>query len=103
MMDSKLGYIPLIVVAAIITYGTRIGGLSFGNREIPSLAQRFLRYVPIAAFSALVAPGLAAGGNDLVPRLAAGVIATLIVIKVGRLWVCLAVGMAVFWLTCWVL
>ena len=102
MTGSALGYIPLIVVAALITYGTRIAGLSFGDRQVPPLVQRFLRYVPIAAFASLIAPGLGGNDADLVPRLAAAVIATVVVLKFGRLWVCLAVGMAMFWVTRWV-
>jgi branched-subunit amino acid transport protein len=102
MTEFGLGAIPLIVIAAVITYATRFAGLSFGDRDIPPVAQRFLHYVPIAAFSALVAPGLGGRDDDLLPRVAAAAMATLVVIKVDRLWVCLAVGMAVFWLTRWV-
>lgn len=101
MTDSRLGFVPLIVVAAVITYCTRIAGLSFGDREVPPWAQRFLRFVPIAAFSALIAPGLGGRDDDLIPRLAAAAIATLVVLKIGRLWVCLMVGMTVFWVTRW--
>jgi branched-subunit amino acid transport protein len=99
----KLDYLPLIVAAALITYGTRVAGLALGHRSVPAVIQRFLTYVPIAAFAALAAPGLGGRDDELVPRLVAATVAALMVLRLRRLWVCLAVGMTVFWLTRWAL
>ncbi|MEA2522905.1 MAG: hypothetical protein QOF73_132 [Thermomicrobiales bacterium] len=98
-----LGYLPLIAAAALITYGTRVTGLSLGNRSVPASMRRFLAYVPIAAFAALAAPGIGGTDDELIPRLAAATVAALVVIRVRVLWACLAVGMIVFWLTRWAL
>jgi branched-subunit amino acid transport protein len=98
-MDGN--FLPLIFGAALITYGTRFAGLKLGKREVPKVARRFLSYVPIAAFAAIVAPGLAGTHDDLVPRLAAAMAATLVALRFRRLWACIALGMAVFWLTRW--
>ena len=94
-------YLPLIAVAALITYATRLTGLALGDREVPAVARRFLGYVPIAAFAALVAPGLGGTDDDLVPRLAAAAVAAFVVLRVRRLWACISVGMVVFWITRW--
>jgi branched-subunit amino acid transport protein len=96
-------FLPLIAAAAVITYGTRIAGLSLGDRRVPDVVRRFLSYVPIAAFAALAAPGLGGTVEGLGPRLAAAVAAALVVLWVRRLWACLIVGMAVYWLTRWTL
>jgi branched-subunit amino acid transport protein len=97
-----VGYLPLIGAAALLTLGTRLGGLGLGDRAVPDALQRFLGYVPIAAFAALVTPGLGGGGNDQVPRLLAAGAAAVVVLRFRRLWACLATGMAVFWLTRWI-
>lgn len=96
------GYLPLIAAAAVLTYATRITGLSLGSRTVPPVALRFLTYVPIAAFAALATPGIGGTDQDLIPRLAAAAIASLVVFRTRRLWTCLIVGMTVFWLTRWV-
>jgi branched-subunit amino acid transport protein len=93
------GYLPLIVAAAILTYATRIAGLSFGDRAVPPVIVRFLSYVPIAAFAALAVPGLGGTDDELVPRLAAAIVTVLVMLRTRQLWACLIVGMAVFWLT----
>jgi branched-subunit amino acid transport protein len=95
----KESYIPLIIAAAVLTYFTRYGGLALGKRNPPAFVSDFLGYVPIAAFAALVLPDLASGGDERFPRLFAAGIAALVVYQFGKLWACIAVGMAVYWLT----
>jgi branched-subunit amino acid transport protein len=95
-MDRSL--LSLIAAAALLTYATRIAGLSLGDRRLPPVIVRFLSYVPIAAFAALVAPGLGGTDGELVPRLAAAGVASAVVLRTGRLWACLLVGMMTFWL-----
>lgn len=95
--------IPLIVVAAALTYATRYGGLALGKRNPPRFASDFLGYIPIAAFAALVLPDLASGSDERLPRLVAAGVAAFVVIRFGKLWTCIAVGMAVYWATRWVI
>jgi branched-subunit amino acid transport protein len=93
----------LILAAAVATYLTRIAGFSIGRRPIPQAAERFLSYVPIAAFAALITPGIAPGNADLLPRFIAIGLAALVVLRWRVLWAGLASGMAVFWLTSFLL
>jgi branched-subunit amino acid transport protein len=79
-----------------------VAGLSLGKRKPPPAIRQFLAYVPIAAFAALVVPDLAAGGDETAPRLVGAAIAALVVYRFGKLWACIAVGMAVYWLMRWV-
>jgi branched-subunit amino acid transport protein len=88
----------VFVLAGAVTYATRLAGLALGDRTVPPAAARFLHFVPIAAFAALVAPGLGGIDQDTVPRLLAAAAASVAVVRYGRLWACIAVGMAVFWL-----
>ncbi len=89
---------PVILAAAVITYLTRYTGLSLGKREPPQAVRYFLAYIPIAAFAALVAPDVVQGGDEMAPRLLGAGIAAVVAYRVGKLWVCIAVGMAVYWL-----
>ncbi len=91
----------LVAVIAVLTYSTRYAGFalgSFGGQSMPPALERFLNYVPIAAFAALVAPGVADGPGALTARLAAIGVATVAALRFKRLWAALIVGMAGFWI-----
>jgi branched-subunit amino acid transport protein len=89
--------LPLIFAAAAVTYGLRLAGFSpvrlGGSQRVGS----FLRYVPVAVFAALLAPGIG-GGEELGPRLFGAGAAVLVVLRWPRLWAALAGGMAMYWL-----
>ena len=63
-------HLTLIVVLAVLIYLTRIAGLLLGARQAPPTVARALHYVPIAAFAALIVPGLAVPG-EFAPRVVA--------------------------------
>lgn len=90
----------LILAVAAVTYATRLAGFALGRRGVPPAVERFLAFVPVAAFAALVAPGLGANG-EMVPRLLAAAATTIVVLRVGTLWAGLGIGMAVYWATRW--
>ena len=86
----------VILAVAAVTYATRLAGFALGRRPVPPAVEWFLAFVPIAAFAALVAPGLAVGG-ELAPRLLAATAAAIAVLRSGKLWAGLAAGMAAYW------
>lgn len=86
----------LILALAALTYLTRVSGFLLGGRKAPPLATLALHYVPIAAFAALIVPGLAVPG-ELAPRLLAALCTGFVALRIGKLWAALLVGMAVFW------
>ena len=85
-----------IVLMALVTYGPRLLGLSLSGLELPPFWLRFLGFVPVAVFAALVVPALPSGGETPI-RLVAAVFATLVFWRAQSLWLGLLVGMAVFW------
>jgi len=85
------------VLSGAVTFATRYAGLLLGDRAVPPFVARFLHFVPIAAFAALVTPGLTESGGEAPARVLAAVVASLVVVRIGRLWLCLVVGMLVFW------
>lgn len=88
----------LVLAVAGVTYLTRIAGFSIGGRPIPPFVDRFLTYVPVAAFAALIVAGVDAGSADLLPRIIGLVLAAIVVLRWKALWAGLAAGMGVFWL-----
>lgn len=72
--------------------------LLLSGRRLPAFFWRFLGYVPVAAFAALAAPGLATGSGSLTARMAGAVLAAVVVLRFGILWAAIGAGMAGFWL-----
>jgi branched-subunit amino acid transport protein len=92
----------ITIAVAIITIGLRLSFfLLFGRvDEIPTWAERVLRYVAPAVLAALVLPELlyiGGGISVLNPRLIAGVVAGVVAWRTENLAVTVAVGMIVFW------
>lgn len=81
---------------AAVTYGPRLLGLSLSSLELPPFWLRFLGFVPVAVFAALVVPALPSPGETTI-RLVAAAVAALVFWRVRSLWFGLLVGMAVFW------
>jgi branched-subunit amino acid transport protein len=93
-------YAGLIVAVAVVTYLTRISGFVIGQRNLPEWLGRFLQYVPVAVFAALVTTNFNAGQADMLPRLIGVAAAAISVVRFRQLWIGLASGMASFWLAC---
>ena len=85
-----------ILLMAFVTYGPRLLGLSLAKISLPPFWTRFLQFVPVAVFAALVVPALPKAGETPLRLIAAGV-AALVLWRVRSLWFGLLVGMAVFW------
>jgi branched-subunit amino acid transport protein len=59
-----------------VTYGSRLAGF-YLPRELPPFWVRFLHFIPIAVFAALVTPSLAGDRGEGEIRLAAAALAAL--------------------------
>lgn len=86
----------IILTVAVLTYLTRIAGFQIGDRELPPALTRALEAVPIAAFVALVVPGVDLGGSEMLPRLAGVVASGSVLLGTGRLMPGLLAGMGVY-------
>ena len=85
-----------ILLMALVTYGPRLLGLSLAKVSLPPFWTRFLQFVPVAVFAALIVPALPSSGETPIRLVAAG-IAALVLWRVQSLWFGLLVGMVVFW------
>jgi branched-subunit amino acid transport protein len=87
-----------ILLAGAGTFAMRASFLVVAHRlmEVPAGVQRVLRQIPPAALAALVAPALARPGGTvdlLQPRMAAGLIASVVAWRTGSASLTLVVGM----------
>lgn len=98
-----MGEIPLVLAVALATYITRVAGFSLTRRLLPAAVNRFLGYVPVAAFAAMIVPGIGAGAQEMLPRLIGLLVAGLLVLRWRKLWAGLGGGMAGFWLASFLL
>ena len=88
----------VILLMALVTYGPRLLGFVLSGRPVAGFWLRFLHFVPISVFGALIVPALPGEEGDLGVRLVAASLAGLVLWRVRSLWVGIAVGMAAFWL-----
>jgi branched-subunit amino acid transport protein len=82
---------------AVVTFGSRFAGLAL-RVELPALWIRFLHFVPIAVFAALVSPSIEGPRGEWGIRVTAAVLAAAAAWRTRQLWAAIAVGMAAFWL-----
>jgi branched-subunit amino acid transport protein len=80
-----------------VTYGSRLAGLTL-RAQLPAFWVRFLHFVPIAVFAALVTPSLEGSRGEGGIRVAAAALAALAAWRTRRLALAIAVGMGAFWL-----
>ena len=95
-----------ILGMALATYATRVIMLLALRGEVAPWLRRWLGYVPIAVFTALVLPPLLIAPGQppqvaLGPALPAGVAGTLVAWRSGNVLLTIGAGLAVFWLLRW--
>jgi branched-subunit amino acid transport protein len=104
--QGTLERLALVLAVALVTYLTRLVGFRLrlgrgdgdGEPIVPVPVERFLAYVPVAAFASLVAPGVAGGSGALPARLVAVVCAAVAALCLRRLWLSIVAGLAGYWL-----
>ena len=81
-----------------VTFGSRYAGLAL-RTELPAFWVRFLHFVPIAVFAALVTPSLEGGlGEGEIRFVGAAVDSARRVADPAACGLSIAVGMVAFWL-----
>lgn len=83
-----------------VTFGSRYGGLAL-RTELPAFWVRFLHFVPIAVFAALVTPSLQGSYGEGEIRLAGAGVAALVAWRTRNLGLAIVAGMLTYWLLRW--
>jgi branched-subunit amino acid transport protein len=96
-----------ILGMALATYATRVTMMLALRREVAPWLQRWLGYVPVAVYTALILPPLLMSeGNGLRavaigPALPAGLAGGLVAWRSGNVLLTIVAGMLVFWALRW--
>jgi branched chain amino acid efflux pump len=96
-----------ILGMALATYATRVITMLALPGEIAPWLRRWLGYVPIAVYSALIVPPLllqssgATRSLAIGPALPAGMVGALVAWRSGNVLLTILAGMATFWLLRW--
>jgi branched-subunit amino acid transport protein len=94
----------VMIILGLLTFATRLSLIALMDRiNLPVAFQRALRFVPIAALSAIIAPELGYYKDALAlsptnPRLLAGIVATIVAYRTKSVIWTIGAGMLVFWL-----
>jgi branched-subunit amino acid transport protein len=87
-----------ILAMGVAVYALRLAGLALPEAAIPRSWEPALRHLPVALLSALVVAGVSGGEDESLVRLVAISVAGLVARRTGRMWACIASGLAVIWL-----
>ena len=80
-----------------VTFGSRYAGLAL-RTELPAFWVRFLHFVPIAVFAALVTPSIEGSLGEGEIRFVGAVVTALAAWRTKSLGLSIAAGMVAFWL-----
>ena len=92
-----MSFWPICAGMVAVTFGSRLAGLLVRMR-LPPFWLRFLHFVPIAVFAALVAPSLEGSRGESGIRVTAAALAGVVAWRTRHLAATIAVGLAAFWL-----
>ncbi len=92
--------IGLIIGMALVTYLTRAPFMLLLRGELPAWLRRWLHYVPIAVFTALILPSFVApsGVPELQVNILVGLVAAVVVWRTHQMYFGILAGLVVFWL-----
>jgi branched-subunit amino acid transport protein len=96
-----------ILVMALVTYATRVTMMLALRGEIAPWLRRWLGYVPVAVFTALILPPLLLREGNGVKvlvfsaALPAGIVGGLVAWRSGNVLLTILAGMATFWALRW--
>jgi branched-subunit amino acid transport protein len=89
--------VATILAMAAVTFAVRLGGLLLLTTRVPAFWQRFLGYVPVAVFAALIVPGMpGVDAVDTAWRVAAAALTALLVARTRSLAPGLVAGLALY-------
>ena len=93
----------MLLIIGLVTYAIRLSCIGLlGQREMPALLLKALRFVPITVLPAIIMPQLFLRNNTLVlsvqnPRWIAGILAGIVAWRTRNVLLTILVGMVALW------
>jgi branched-subunit amino acid transport protein len=88
----------LVLSIASALYVLRASGFLLAGVAVPEGWTRPLRFVPIATLTALIVTSIAVRPDQAPLRILAALGAAAVVWRTRRMWLCIVVGMGLYWL-----
>jgi branched-subunit amino acid transport protein len=90
----------IILGMALVTFTIRFSPIALLSRDLPPILARWLHYVPVAIFTALVVPGLLPPRSEATvgPELWTGLVGLLVAYRTRQVLPVILAGMATYWL-----
>jgi branched-subunit amino acid transport protein len=83
---------------ALVTYLPRFIGFVLSGRQVSPFWLRFLHFIPLTVFAAIITPALPGTNGEGWTRVLGALVAGLMVWRFKRLWIGILVGMGIFWI-----
>ena len=95
-MSLRLEILLVFLGMCAVTFGSRFVGLSMRS-PLPPFWLRFLRFVPIAVFAALIVPQIPGSSGESLIRVVSALLAAFTAWRTRQLWLTVLVGFGMFW------
>ena len=94
---------PLLVFASVtaLIFTYRFAGFAVNICRLSLFWERFLRFVPISVFAALVVSSLYKDNQTLGVKLVALAVAGMVMWRTRQLWLSILIGLGTLWLLTW--
>ena len=99
----------MLLIIGLVTYAIRLSCIGLlGQRDMPALLLKALRFVPLTVLPAIILPQLFLRNNTLAlslqnPRWMAGILAAIVAWRTRNVLLTIAVGMVALWVLQFVL
>ena len=95
-MSLRLEILLVFLGMCAVTFGSRLAGLML-RAPLPPFWLRFLRFVPISVFAALIVPAIPGDQGESIIRILASLLAAFVAWRTRILWLTVLVGFGTFW------
>jgi branched-subunit amino acid transport protein len=95
-MSLRLEILLVFLGMCAVTFGSRYAGLML-RAPLPAFWLRFLRFVPISVFAALIIPAIPGDQGEGTIRIVGAVLAAFVAWRTRQLWLTVLVGFGTFW------
>jgi branched-subunit amino acid transport protein len=95
-MNLRLEVLLVFLGMCAVTFGSRYAGLML-RTPLPPFWLRFLRFVPISVFAALIVPAIQGNQGEGTIRVIGAMLAAFVAWRTRQLWLTVLVGFGTFW------
>lgn len=93
-----MSVVMTILGMALLTYLPRLMGFMLSGRRVSPFWLRFLHFIPLTVFAAIIVPAVPGSSGEAGIRVIAGIVAGFMLWRFKYLWLGILSGMVVLWI-----